>query len=100
MTESQPFEMSEFINSYPNNLKNDKTINEVLRESIGAISNTHQDDHSTMFESFDHQYFEQEVQSLIKLRDLTEQERFNSRRYLPAHSTSRMLEQASLQEIE
>lgn len=53
------------------------TAGELLRLEAGG--NGGQGDDSNLFESFDHQYFEQEVHNLIDLRGRVERERFYSR---------------------
>jgi len=61
LTESEPFSIQEFVDK-------DKP-----REEGKNNAN---------FDSFDHQYFHSEIAKLVKLREIIEQERFHSRRYI------------------
>jgi len=100
MTESAPFELLDYFKSCPEAQNVSYGDEAGPGGASGATGGDGNDDHA--FESFDHQYFEQEIAKLIKLRDVTEQERFHSRRRYDsaAQKAAEPLEWESLKQIE
>lgn len=78
LTESAQFDISEFVSSE--------------KKETGSTRSTSAEHDQSLFDSFDHQYFETEVSNLIHLRKTVEHERFHSRRFIERYTSERELE--------